>query len=70
LLVKDAIDEDGYFDIMKLNNTQRNRLEILRKEKRNLANHYMFTTDSDGILHVEEKVGESAKIANELYKWN
>jgi len=44
-------------------------LEVLRKQKRDLGSHYIFT-EENGILKVEPKTGESLKMADEITAWN
>ena len=60
----------GYVDLSKLTQNERRQLNILRKQKRDLGSHYIFTEISGGILRVEEKTGDSLKMANEITAWN
>lgn len=70
LLVEKAVDEFGYINMSLLTQNEKLQLDHYRKEKRNLGVHYIFTEDSQGILHVEEKSGEALKMANEISSWN
>lgn len=61
----------GFIDLSKLTISERRQLDILRKQKRDLGSHYIFTEDPDtGILHVENKVGEALQMADEITAWN
>lgn len=70
LIAQDAINEDGYIDSSKLTPTQKQRIKDLRKQKRELACPYVFDSLSDGTVTLREKVGEDARIASEISKWN
>lgn len=61
----------GFVDLSKLTISERRQLDVLRKQKRDLGSHYIFTEDPDtGILHVENKVGEALQMADEITAWN
>lgn len=61
----------GYIDKSKLTISERRQLDILRKQKRDLGSHYIFTEDPvTGILHVENKTGEALQMADEITAWN
>ena len=62
--------ESGLVDLSKLTLNERHQLEQYRREKRDLGSHYIFTYGSDGILRVEEKVGDALKMADEISEWN
>lgn len=70
LIAQDAINEDGYIDSSRLTNVQKQRIKDLRKQKRELACPYVFDSLSDGTVTLREKVGEDARIASEISKWN
>lgn len=67
-------EEDGkkfnYIDTSKLTYQELKRLKNLRKQKRDLGSHYIITSDKTGLLHVEEKVGDALKVADEISRWN
>ena len=67
-------EEDGkkfnYIDTSKLTSQELKRLKNLRKQKRDLGSHYIITSDKTGLLHVEEKVGDALKVADEISRWN
>lgn len=61
----------GYIDKSRLTPSERRQLDILRKQKRDLGSHYIFTEDPNiGILHVENKTGEALQMADEITAWN
>lgn len=60
---------NGFVDLSKLSVNERRQLEVLRKQKRDLGSHYIFT-EENGILKVEPKTGESLKMADEITAWN
>ena len=70
LLIQQAITERGNIDTNKLNPDQKKKLSSLRKQKRELASPYLFTTDSNGVVLVQEKQGEDLEIARQISKWN
>jgi len=59
----------GFVDLSKLTQNERHQLDLLRRQKRDLGSHYIFT-DSNGVLVVEEKSGDALKIADEISNWN
>lgn len=70
-----TVDDDkyighSYYDSRKLTQAQRDKLEILRKRRRDLSSHYIITKDTNGLIHVEEKQGEALKIADQITRWN
>lgn len=60
----------NYIDTSKLTSQELKRLKNLRKQKRDLGSHYIITSDKNGLLHVEEKVGDALKVADEISRWN
>lgn len=60
----------GLVDLSKLTLNERSQLNMYRKQKRDLGSHYIFTEGTDGILRVEEKVGDALKMADEISEWN
>lgn len=60
----------NYIDTSKLTSQELKRLKNLRKQKRDLGSHYIITSDKTGLLHVEEKVGDALKVADEISRWN
>lgn len=70
LIIDKARDKNGFVDIRNLTEFERSQLELLRKKKRDLGSHYIFTEVAGGVLKVEEKQGDALKIADEIYKWN
>lgn len=70
LLVEQAITERGNVDTNKLTPDQKQKLRSLRKQKHELASPYLFTTDSNGIVLIQEKQGEDLQIAKEISAWN
>lgn len=70
LLCQNAVTDLGFIDENLLLPQQRTQLRILTKQKQELASPYLFTTDSNGTVVLEEKVGESAEIAEQIRKWN
>ena len=70
ILCQKAMDEDGWVDSNKLDQSERAKLSELKKAKKELACPYIFNVNSDGIVTLEDKVGEEAKIADEISSWN
>ena len=70
ILCQNAMTEDGWIDTSKLTATERQRRKDLLREKRELACPYIFRSLSDSTITLEEKVGEAARIAEEIRKWN
>lgn len=70
ILAHKAMDEDGWVDSNKLDPSERQKLKELRKAKTELACPYIFSTDADGIVTLEDKVGEDLRIAEEIQAWN
>lgn len=70
LILDKCRDNKGYINISKLTANERRTLDVLRRQKRNLGSHYNFYSDSNGILHVEEKTGDALKMADEISAWN
>lgn len=62
--------ESGLVDLSKLTVNERSQLNQYRRQKRDLGSHYIFTEGSDGILRVEEKIGDALKMADEISEWN
>lgn len=69
LLLDKCRMESGFVNLSELTLNEKNQLELLRKQKRNLGSHYVFD-ERNGILHVEEKTGDSLKMADEISAWN
>ena len=70
ILCQKAIDEDGFVDSNKLTPHERQKLQSLKKQKKELACPYIFRTNSNGIVTLEEKVGPDAEIAKQIAEWN
>ena len=70
ILSQKGMTEDGFVDGSKLTPTERQRLADLRKEKRELACPYIFSSLSDGTVTLKEKQGEDAEIAKQITNWN
>lgn len=70
ILSQKGMTEDGFVDGSKLTPTERQRLADLRKEKRELACPYVFSSLSDGTVTLKEKQGEDAEIAKQIANWN
>ena len=70
ILSQKGMTEDGFVDGSKLTPTERQRLADLRKEKRELACPYIFSSLSDGTVTLKEKQGEDAEIAKQIANWN
>ena len=70
LIIDKARDKDGFVDMRKISANEKHQLEVLRKKKRDLGSHYIFTEAAGGVLRVEEKVGDALKIADEISAWN
>jgi len=70
LILDRARDSRGYVDRRKLTQNERYELSQLRKNKRDLGSHYIFTDTGGGILHVEEKTGDALRMAEQISKWN
>lgn len=65
----EAIDEDGWFDKLKLSTQDRRLYDALMTQKRELGSHYYFSTDN-GILSLKEKTGNALRMADEISAWN
>ena len=59
----------GFVDLSRLTQNEKRQLDLLRRQKRDLGSHYIFT-DVNGVLSVEEKTGDALKIAEEISRWN
>lgn len=70
LLVQQATTKNGNVDTNKLTLQQRQKLSSLRKQKQELASPYIFTTDSNGVVLIQEKQGEDLEIARQIQSWN
>ena len=70
ILCQKAIDEDGFVDSNLLTPHERQKLQSLKKQKKELACPYIFRTNSKGIVTLEAKVGPDAEIAEQISKWN
>lgn len=69
-LLNKAEISNGFYDFQKLTKAERDHLNELRKQKRDLASHYIFNVDSTtGLLDIQEKTGEALRIADELSAW-
>ena len=70
ILCQKAIDEDGFVDSNLLTPHERQKLQSLKKQKKELACPYIFRTNSAGIVTLETKVGPDAEIARQISDWN
>lgn len=70
ILCQKAMTEDGWVDSNKLEPHERQKLKELRKQKRELACPYIFRNNTDNIIVLEKKVGDEARIADEISRWN
>lgn len=70
LIIEKARDDYGFVDMRKITPNEQRQLRILRKKKRDLGSHYIFTETGGGVLRVEEKTGDALKMADEITAWN
>lgn len=69
LIRQKSINELGLEDISTLTRLERQQLNKLYKQKQELSGAYKFT-QVNGVLRLEEKVGEEAIIAKQIRDWN
>lgn len=62
--------KDGFFDRSKLTQNESRQLDVLLQQKRNLGEHYDFTTTTGGIILAREKDSDGLKTADEITAWN
>ena len=70
ILSNKGMTDDGFVDSSKLTQSERIRLADLRKQKRELACPYVFSSLSDGTVTLREKHGEEAEISKQIRRWN
>lgn len=70
LIIEQARTPNGNLDVYQLTEDQRKKLKMLRKQKQDLASPYIFTTDSNGVVIIEEKQGEDYEISKQIRRWN
>lgn len=71
LLLDKCTDEEGFIYTQKLNPSERQQLNYLYREKKELGNPYVCTFDaSDKILTFDKKTGEDLEIAERIQEWN
>lgn len=69
-LLKQKGMADGFFDRSKLTQNESRQLDVLLQQKRNLGEHYDFTTTTGGIILAREKDSDGLKTADEITAWN